>query len=365
MDDRRSQIVWLNSAFMAVSIISVTIRLLTRIFLIKLLGADDVHITVALFLALAHASCFIIATTYGEGLHIQYLKPANVPAYTKVMLLSGFFNCLCQMFIRLSYLTFYLRLAVTKNFRVILYISIVLVSGFGIATSIVSMTLCIPFTKLWNPHVPGHCVNIKAYYIAVPALNMIFDIAIFILPIPLLWALKLPRRQRISLVAVFAVGLIVVIASILRLHTLVLMLNTPAYRSDNTWSTVDSLNWSTVEVHLAILISCTPAFKALIQRFLPGILGSLSATRQNLSRNQHTYSTQGGGYLRQSRSRDNSNFESVIRESNHDTTENGSQEHIIEDVELSGCNTTLSVRATSETSIDYGVIEGRLPVGST
>ncbi|KAH7357488.1 hypothetical protein BKA66DRAFT_538275, partial [Pyrenochaeta sp. MPI-SDFR-AT-0127] len=222
------------------------------------------------------------------------------------------------MFTRLSYLAFYLRFAVTKKFRIVVHISVALVSTFGFATAIVSMTPCLPFEKLWTPGIPGRCINIKAYWTANPALNVIFDIGIFVLPIPLLWALKLPKRQRLSLVGVFALGLIVVIASILRLQTLLVMLNNPVYRSDNTWSTVDALNWSTVEIHLAILISCTAAFKTLIQRFSPGILGSLSATEHSSSPNQHNYTTYGGGgYLRQRCSHDEPNRKFGIRESVH------------------------------------------------
>jgi len=226
------------------------------------------------------------------------------------------------------------------------------------------MTLCLPFEKLWTPAIPGHCINIKAFWTANPALNIVFDIVIFILPIPLLWGLKLPKRQRLGLVGVFALGLIVVIASILRLHTLLLMLNTPAYRSDNTWSTVDSLNWSTVEIHLAILISCTAAFKTLIQRFLPGILGSLSATKHSLSRNQYSHTTNGGGYLRQLPTHDESSHKSDTRESVHRVDENGSQEHILEDLEMSRFDLTGNVRTVSETSVNDGVIEGCSPVCS-
>ncbi|PVH90752.1 hypothetical protein DM02DRAFT_734435 [Periconia macrospinosa] len=298
MDDRRGQIIVLNIAFMTVSLLAVTIRLLTRIFLIKRIWTDDVLITIALFLGLAQASCFIV------------------------------------------------------------------LSASGIASSIVSMTLCVPWEKLWTPNRPGHCIDIKAYYTANSALNMVLDIVIFILPIPLLWALKLPQRQRLCLVVVFALGLIVVIASILRLHTLLIMFNTPAYRSDNTWSTVDSINWSTVEVHLAILVSCTAAFKTLIQRFLPGIIGSLSATKQNLSRNRYTFTTHDGGYLRQARSRDEPNPKTGIRESVHRADENGSQEHIMEDIEMPWSSKTRDVQAASETSLNDGVEDAGIGTAS-
>lgn len=144
---------------------------------------------------------------------MQHLKPENVPVYTKVILLSGvnyfkalmfrrasltskqLLNSLCLMFIRLSYLVFYLRFAVTKKFRIVLYIWVVLVSAFGIATAVVSFIPCLPFEKLWTPSMPGHCINIKAYWIANPALNIVFDIVIFVLPIPILWDLKCKYKK--------------------------------------------------------------------------------------------------------------------------------------------------------------------------
>ncbi|PVH93948.1 hypothetical protein DM02DRAFT_207545 [Periconia macrospinosa] len=41
MDDKRGQIVRLNIAFMTVSVIAISTRLLTRVFLVKRVGADD------------------------------------------------------------------------------------------------------------------------------------------------------------------------------------------------------------------------------------------------------------------------------------------------------------------------------------
>ncbi|KAH7394803.1 hypothetical protein BKA66DRAFT_403470, partial [Pyrenochaeta sp. MPI-SDFR-AT-0127] len=148
-----------------------------------------------------------IATRYGQGLHVHHLKPENVPVYTKVILLSGVNYFKAVMFRRaLSYLVFYLRFAVTKKFRIVLYIWVLLVSAFGITTAVVSFIPCLPFEKLWTPSMPGHCINIKAYWTANPALNIVFDIVIFVLPIPILWDLKLPKRQRLGLVGVFALG---------------------------------------------------------------------------------------------------------------------------------------------------------------
>ena len=100
------------------------------------------------------------------------------------------FYSLCQMFVKLSYLALYLRLAPTATYRVVLYVSMALVSAFGISTSIASVLLCIPFDKLWHPDLPGNCIDINPFYITSTSLNMVFDIAVYVLPIPILWNLQ-------------------------------------------------------------------------------------------------------------------------------------------------------------------------------
>lgn len=52
------------------------------------------------------------------------------------------------MFIKLSYLSLYLRLAPHMTYRLVLCVSMVLVVAFGISTSVVSVLLCLPFEKL-------------------------------------------------------------------------------------------------------------------------------------------------------------------------------------------------------------------------
>ncbi|KAH6704290.1 hypothetical protein BKA61DRAFT_186164 [Leptodontidium sp. MPI-SDFR-AT-0119] len=94
------------------------------------------------------------------------------------------------MFIKLSYLALYLRLAPHIRFRVILYILMASVSVLGIANGTVSMVTCIPRAKIWNPEISGSCININAFYVSTSTLNMVFDLVIFILPIPIVWELQ-------------------------------------------------------------------------------------------------------------------------------------------------------------------------------
>ncbi|KAH6696669.1 hypothetical protein BKA61DRAFT_247692 [Leptodontidium sp. MPI-SDFR-AT-0119] len=315
MDDKRASIIGFNITWMAISLIAISIRLLTRHFLIERVGVDDILITIGFFLAQACSSLGIWMTKYGLGLHIQYVKLASVPMFTKIMASIGLVYNLCHMFIKLSYLALYLRLTPHTRFRVILYILMVSVSVLGIINASISVVVCIPFTKVWNPEVAGRCINANAFYIATSTLNMVFDLAIFILPIPIVWEMQLPKRQRLAVEGVFGVGLIVLIASILRLYNLISLFNNPSRMKDSTWSTAGSLNLSTLEIHLALVLSCLATFKALVQKYFPHLLGS----------SHLTIVTPTGGSALHSHSRNEPNFNTASRENIIRDDKNGSQ----------------------------------------
>ncbi|KAM5357089.1 hypothetical protein ACJZ2D_016625 [Fusarium nematophilum] len=347
MEDLRPSILGLNIALSLLSILAISMRLSTRAFVVKKIGADDVLIAIAFLFGLALSTLYMLATRYGEGLHIEYLQPENVPTYTRVMLSTGLIYGLCQMFIKLSYLSLYLRIAPHKTYRLALYVSMALVFAFGISTSLVSMLLCLPFEKLWQPDIPGQCIDINAFYMFNTTTNIVFDIAIYIMPIQILWHLNLPKRQRMGLVLVFALGFLsVLVASVFRLVTLVRLLYSPDYRGDNTWTTVESLNWSSVEIHLALVLSCTGAFKTLIQRFLPGVLERTSRSTKNIiSRGWSRRAKHGGGYVLQSTGHNEPSVNTATGGDSNEADDIGSQNPIVEDVEMAGFEGSTSCRS--------------------
>ena len=64
---------------------------------------------------------------------------------------------------------------------------------------------CIPLQASWDPSVPGKCLGLPVQ-IGNSVLHVITDFAIFALPIPVLAKLKMHRKQKIGLLAVFALG---------------------------------------------------------------------------------------------------------------------------------------------------------------
>lgn len=71
---------------------------------------------------------------------------------------------------------------------------------------VVTLLECVPYQKLWDPKIPGHCLNLRASTIVAGALNVITDIAILALPLQPVMNLKLSRRRKQLIYGNFLLG---------------------------------------------------------------------------------------------------------------------------------------------------------------
>lgn len=65
---------------------------------------------------------------------------------------------------------------------------------------------CIPVAKFWDDTIDGNCINKEALWLSNAIVHIVTDITILAMPMPTLYSLQLPRRQKLALMAVFALG---------------------------------------------------------------------------------------------------------------------------------------------------------------
>jgi hypothetical protein len=65
---------------------------------------------------------------------------------------------------------------------------------------------CLPREKIWNPHIPGKCIDTNASIIATSAINIVSDLTILFLPLLSIARLHLPLGKKIGVATVFATG---------------------------------------------------------------------------------------------------------------------------------------------------------------
>lgn len=110
-------------------------------------------------------------------------------------------------FSKFTLLLIFRRISTAKAHRLAIYAVMAVVVGYSIALILVLIFQCNPIERAWNVGiVTGSCVNRPAVYVATASVNIGTDLAILLLPVPMVLSLRLPWPQKIGLALMFAVG---------------------------------------------------------------------------------------------------------------------------------------------------------------
>ncbi|KAI0394223.1 hypothetical protein F5Y17DRAFT_428750 [Xylariaceae sp. FL0594] len=94
----------------------------------------------------------------------------------------------------------------------------------------------------------------------------LLDFYIFFLPLPILFKLQMPTRRQLQLVAIFSTGLLGVAASIVSLVFKIKILSS----TDSAWLAAITSLTSLIEVNIAIIVGCMPAFASFATNTIGG-----------------------------------------------------------------------------------------------
>ncbi|GFF22535.1 hypothetical protein IFM61606_04101 [Aspergillus udagawae] len=275
-------------AFTTLATVFTFIRIYTRTFLVKQMGADDWTIIVALAFSWAFFGLFIGEVKYLMGEHYGKIPPdilvkqmkcfwATIPLYQASLLTT-----------KASILLQYKRVFSTPRMRFACWCLIGFLASYGSWTFISAWVTCVPVSKFWYPDKPGYCLNEKALWFSNSAIHIFTDILILVFPMPVLKNLQLPKRQRYALMTVFALGSFVLITSILRLKSLMVISDS----SDPTYDNPGAAMWSAIECNVAIICACLPGIRAFISKLLPRFLSSYKTRSNTRTRTQRSRVTQ-------------------------------------------------------------------------
>ena len=82
------------------------------------------------------------------------------------------------------------------------------VGAWTIMISFLLTLICMPVAAFWDDSVEGRCLDSLTVWYVMASFNLITDVALFILPLPVIHSLQLPRRQKWTLIIVFGLGLL-------------------------------------------------------------------------------------------------------------------------------------------------------------
>jgi hypothetical protein len=160
----------------------------------------------------------------GLGKDIWKVSFENIEAILKIYYFDEDLYLTALPLVKISILLFYLRIFPQKWFRYACFATMAACVGYGIAFLLVSVFQCRPIDLAWNHWDGEHegvCNNINAQGWTSAALNVVLDVVVLGLPMPVIAKLELNKRKKALVLLMFSTGFVVTIISILRLQVLV------------------------------------------------------------------------------------------------------------------------------------------------
>ncbi|KAM6522512.1 hypothetical protein FALCPG4_012163 [Fusarium falciforme] len=252
--------------FMALSWLSVGLRSYTRAFLMKSYQMDDWLMLIAQGIFTVSCAFILEGVKEGLGRHNEAIKDdaAEVNAL-KWQALATATYVLDMMFIKLSIGVFLLRLSVKPVYTWIIWISLAVITIWSTVIFVWNMFQCSPVEKQWDFRITGgHCVSadqiVSAAY-AISAMTIVSDWLYAILPIPMLWTVKMTKTAKATVIVILGLGIFASIATLVRLRFLADLTDT----DDILFAGTDAMVWTLIEPGVAIIASSLATIRPLLR----------------------------------------------------------------------------------------------------
>ncbi|KAI1490704.1 hypothetical protein F5X96DRAFT_634721 [Biscogniauxia mediterranea] len=234
--------------------------------------ADDALISFAYLNTVVIDGPVIWAIVNGMGQHITDLTDYEVGVQGKVIFFAVEIPwLLASVFVKLSVLWLYTRVFTTKKFKKWAYGLMGVVMCYCVVFLGIYMTNCRPIYQPWSPVPGGSCREMSKSDLATVGINLALELAVIILPMPALWGLQMPLRNKVSVTIMFSFGLITIGMMCWRASTAVHTRSSPDYTYNFPLTVIISF----FELWLGIMAACIPTLAPLFRNYIEPMLEQL------------------------------------------------------------------------------------------
>ncbi|KAL2064699.1 hypothetical protein VTL71DRAFT_3837 [Oculimacula yallundae] len=282
--------------FFPIVCLVIAIRCYARVRISRSFGWEDWLILGAMIPTTAFMICALVAEwEFKWNRHIWDVRPDTLVVGLKMVLVTQVLFGLATTLTKLSMLVLVYRIAAegSKTFSKVIIGVMVLITLECVAFVFLVIFQCGNPSTYWTLSFQpqAQCVSETKNLLAAGINNTIGDLAVVILPIPIIWRLKLPFQQQVIIFLLFGAGLLVTVASVLRTYYLYEVTS----KWDKTWLAGPAWISSSVELYVGILCASLPATKKFFSRISPRLFGA-SNSSQHVSTTHRTYASDRHSY---------------------------------------------------------------------
>ncbi|RWA05041.1 hypothetical protein EKO27_g10070 [Xylaria grammica] len=164
--------------------------------------------------------------------------------------------------IKVSILDIYIRIFPIKSFIAICRGFIAFQVAWVLAAFLEILLLCRPLAYQWDKSIPGGvCGSFFQSYYSTHIIIFITDFALALLPVPVLWKLKMEPRKKISVALMFALGLTIIIFNLIRL-----VWREKVASPDITYEYALLFAFSVLEAQIGIVLASVPVMLPALRK---------------------------------------------------------------------------------------------------
>ncbi|ROV93803.1 hypothetical protein VMCG_08794 [Cytospora schulzeri] len=218
--------------------------------------------------AVPQSLCLLIlqgtTSTLGSGYHLSAAIMPHLETILKLNFAFEFVYLAALSTIKMSILSFYLRLFSpgTRMHR-LTQLAMFVVGMWVCMHAEAAFMICQPVRLNWDVTAEGACGDQIKLFESIIITNIIVDSAIWSMPLYPVWHLQVKKSDKVGLTACFLIGLAVITAAVAR----VIYVTSVDIANDITGTMALTVFLATFEPNLAIICACIPMLRPLWVKF--------------------------------------------------------------------------------------------------
>ncbi|KAL1838821.1 hypothetical protein VTJ49DRAFT_2178 [Mycothermus thermophilus] len=292
--NRRETILGLCISFMVLSWIFVGLRLSVRLFWVKAPGWDDFFVVLSLLTMSVGLASICVATKYGLGRHLLHLDFDSASAFLHSFYVFNGSYAMSTALIKISLLLQYMRVYErgTRLYN-ICRAFIIIIALWGAAYSMIAWVPCVPVSDYWTVFYEQDISGLRCYgygsqsvrefkaiYESHAAVNMVLDLVVMALAVPMYFEPGATGRTRLGLVGILTMGTIVNIFSIWRFAATIKTSAATYPTFDPTWYGPSPIVMAGLETASACICASIPVFWGPLLASASHLLGQIFVTKE-------------------------------------------------------------------------------------
>ncbi|KAI8957963.1 hypothetical protein F5Y11DRAFT_360394 [Daldinia sp. FL1419] len=227
------------------------------------------------------AADFSMVLTGGIGHHAGELQDWHVERLMKTIYAGQFLYAVSLGLIKISAILMLIRIFFDHRFKLAAIATLVFTIAWIVLSMLVEFFICQPIEMNWHLGMAGTCGDQKVAFAALSVINIVNQLMILALPLPMILKLQMEWRYKIVTICIFSISILTLIFGAIHLSAIV-----EIDFADIPYTIAPTTLYGTCEAGIAIIVSSCPLLRPVFDTML-----SIRSSKESVWRGKGTILT--------------------------------------------------------------------------